>query len=87
MPELFRLDSWVVRTAYADAARWQSEAAPDVRLNVNLPPRELENADVVERFTSLLDNSRLDATRVNIEITETGYIAEPEGAIDVLPTN
>src|SRR5688572_24719092 len=38
-PDLFRLDSWTVQRAVADAARWQKGAAPDVRLHINLSPR------------------------------------------------
>jgi len=79
-PELFVLDSMVVRTAYADAARW-----PDyVHLYVNLSPREFQEGNVVERLTSLVQSCGVSTRRVNLEITETSYIDEPEQTMDVL---
>lgn len=71
--ELFMLDNILVRKAYTDAARWQS-FAPDIRLNVNLSPRELQEGDVVERLTALVTSCGIDARKVNIEITETAHI-------------
>src|SRR5215470_9327363 len=44
-PELFRLDSFVMRAACRDAARWTN-----VRLNVNLSPREFQEGDLLARL-------------------------------------
>jgi len=71
--ELFMLDHILVRKAYTDAARWQS-FAPEVRLNVNLSPRELQEGHVVDRLTELLSSCGIDTHNVNIEITETAHI-------------
>jgi EAL domain-containing protein (putative c-di-GMP-specific phosphodiesterase class I) len=78
-PDLFRLDSWVVRNAYRDAAQWDR-----VRLNVNLSPREFQEGDVLGRLTSLLTTTRIDAQRINLEITETSYIDSPEETMHIL---
>ena len=77
-PELFALDSMLVRQAYTDAAGW------DVRLNVNLSPREFEEGNVLVRLTSLLTSCGIDRRKVNLEITETSYIQRPEETVDVL---
>lgn len=71
-PELFVLDSMLVRRAYAEAARWP------VRLNVNLSPREFQEGNVIERLTSLVTACGMDSRKVNLEITETSFIDEPE---------
>jgi len=79
-PELFALDSLLVKRAYTDAAQW-----PDgVRLNVNLSPREFEEGNVIERLTSLITACGTDVRRVNLEITETSYIEHPDETMDVL---
>ena len=78
-PELFALDSWVVRHAYRDAAQW-----PDIRLNVNLSPREFQEGAVLDRLSSLLTSSRIDPHRINLEITETSYIDSPEETMHIL---
>ncbi|HEV7766734.1 MAG TPA: EAL domain-containing protein [Thermoanaerobaculia bacterium] len=85
--ELFELDHILVRKAYADAARWQA-FAPDVRVNVNLSPREFQDGRVLERLTSLVDAYGIDTTRVNLEITETAQIpAATEPVLRALKEN
>ena len=82
-PELFMLDHILVRKAYTDAAQWQS-FAPDVLLNVNLSPRELQEGNVLERLTSLVSSCGIDTHKVNIEITETAHIEDIDATKDVL---
>lgn len=77
LPDLFRLDSWLVKTAYADAETWQRDGAPDVRLNVNLSPREFEEGNLAERLTGI-------APKLSLEITETRTITLPEETRDTL---
>src|SRR4051812_46298898 len=77
LPDLFRLDSWLVRTSYADAEAWQRDGASDVRLNVNLSPRELEEGNLAERLTGI-------APKLSLEITETRRITLPEETRDTL---
>lgn len=79
-PELFRLDHILIRKAYTDAAHWP----PDIRLNVNLSPREFQEGNVLDRLHSLLESCGADPHRVNVEITETSYIEEPEETMEVL---
>lgn len=82
-PELFVLDHILVRKAYTDAAQWQW-FAPDVLLNVNLSPRELQEGNVLERLTALVSSCGIDTRRVNIEITETAHIKDLDATKDVL---
>ena len=65
---MFRLDSWMMQQACRDAAAWR-----DVRLNVNLSPREFEEGSIVARLKKLGD-----ITKLNLEIIESSYIRKPE---------
>jgi EAL domain-containing protein (putative c-di-GMP-specific phosphodiesterase class I) len=78
-PELFQLDSMLVKRAYTEAAHWHG-----VRLNVNLSPREFQEGNVLHRLTELMTSCGIDTKRVNLEITETSYIEQPEETMDVL---
>lgn len=82
-PELFTLDHLLVKQAYADAAQWH-RTNPDVRLNVNLSPRELQEGNVLERLDGIVASSGVDLHKVNLEITETSYIENPEQTMKVL---
>lgn len=82
-PELFELDSMTVRQAFTDAAKWMKKHG-DVRLHLNLSPREFEEKDIVSRLKGLVADCRVDIESVNLEITETSYIKEPEETMKVL---
>lgn len=83
-PELFSLDSWALRTAYSDAARWQSNVAPGVRINVNLSPREFQERNVHSRLRNLVAGCGIDTHKINLEITEISQIEKPEETAEVL---
>lgn len=77
-PEIFRLDSWLVQRAVADARGWQA-ANPEVRIHVNLSAREFQEGDLAPRLRKLAGNCA-----VNVEITETSYIEKPEETVPLL---
>ena len=81
--ELFTLDNFLVKKAYTEAAGWQN-AYPDVRLNVNLSPREFQEGNVIDRVSSLVTSCGVDTSKVNLEITETSYIQRPKETMKVL---
>jgi EAL domain-containing protein (putative c-di-GMP-specific phosphodiesterase class I) len=81
-PDLFLFDSVTMRMALADAAAWQKRF--DVRVNVNLSPREFQEGDPIERVTNLISKSGIDTRLINLEITETSYIKRPKETMHVL---
>lgn len=82
-PELFDLNSLTVRQAFTDAARWMKRR-PEVRLNVNLSPREFQEKDIVSRLEGLVSSCMVEMKSVNLEITETSYIKQPKETMKVL---
>lgn len=83
--ELFTLDHLLVKQAWMDAALWQ-RSHPEVRLNVNLSPREFQEGNVLPRLEGLVSSCGIDRHKVNLEITETSYIEKPEETMHVLQT-
>jgi EAL domain-containing protein (putative c-di-GMP-specific phosphodiesterase class I) len=83
-PDLFRLDSWTMHQAYSDAATWQGGAGAEVRLNVNLSPREFQEGHVLQRLHKLVGGCGNDVRKINIEITEVSYIEHPKQTTHVL---
>jgi EAL domain-containing protein (putative c-di-GMP-specific phosphodiesterase class I) len=79
-PDLFRLDSWMMKQAHEDAAHWQQNGGKGVRLHVNLSPREFQEGNVLRRLTKLVTGFQL----VNLEITETAYIQRPKQTRHIL---
>ena len=82
--DLFALDSIMVQKAYRDAAHWHATGATDVRLNINLSPREFQEGNVVPRLTKLISGCGIDPRRLGVEITETSYIEHPDQTMEIL---
>ena len=76
-PDLFRLDSWTMKRALRDAATWQHKGIRDVRINVNLSAREFQEGDVSKRLKKLVTGYGAATDQINVEITETSYIDQP----------
>lgn len=77
------LTRWVLRSALADMAGWQS-MGHDIGVSINVSPRNLLDAHLTEDLAQLYEEYRIDPTRVTLEITESGVVADPEQAAIIL---
>jgi EAL domain-containing protein (putative c-di-GMP-specific phosphodiesterase class I) len=82
--ELIDLDEILVDQAFAAAAKWQASGARDVRLNVNLSPREFQHHDIVKRIGRAIEVSGADPHRLTLEITEASHIQHLDDVVGVL---
>jgi EAL domain-containing protein (putative c-di-GMP-specific phosphodiesterase class I) len=75
------IGEWVLTEACATVARWNRERPADqhLSLSVNLSPRQLAEATLVEKIAQLLVTERIDPKelRLSFELTET-FIAVNE---------
>ncbi len=77
---IVELGEWVLTTACAEAARW-----PDhVRLAVNVSPVQLKCQTLALKIAGALAASGLQASRLEIEITEAVLIRDDEAALAIL---
>jgi EAL domain-containing protein (putative c-di-GMP-specific phosphodiesterase class I) len=74
------LGEWVLREACLQAAKWRRMGARPMRMSVNLSALQLQRANVVERFEAILHETGVDPTTVELEVTETALIRQPETA-------
>ena len=74
------IGEWVLRTACAEAKRW-----PDtVRVAVNVSAEQLTDASFVSSVISALSHSGLSPQRLELEVTESVFMREGTGAVQVL---
>ena len=67
-----KIGTFVLRTAVKDAATW-----PDsVRIAVNLSPIQFNNPNIVETISAVLNEHKLRAGRLELEITESVFLAD-----------
>ncbi|MCA0316483.1 MAG: EAL domain-containing protein [Proteobacteria bacterium] len=74
------LGEWALRTACEEAVRWPRP----YKIAVNLSPVQISHGDFIAILTSALERSGLDATRLELEITESTIIADKERALHML---
>lgn len=74
------IGEWVLRTACMEAMNW-----PDhVRVAVNVSAEQLGNPSFVTSVMSALAHSGLPASRLELEVTESVFMREGTGAIQIL---
>ncbi len=73
------IGDWVLRTACATAASW----AQPFKVAVNVAPMQL-NHDLPKRVAEVLRETGLAPERLEIELTETGIIADRQHALQVM---
>ncbi|WP_417459912.1 EAL domain-containing protein [Kordiimonas sp.] len=67
------IGEWIFREACREAASWNKP----LRIAVNLSPLQFVDDNLPEKIAAMLDNCGLDATRLELEITE-GVLIEDE---------
>ena len=80
------LGRWVLAQACRDFAAWTQtrSIADDVTLAVNLSPRQLQRADIVDAAAAALAETGIDPTRLCLEVTEGAVVANAARAGSVL---
>jgi diguanylate cyclase (GGDEF)-like protein len=74
------LGEWVLRNACAEAMTWPAH----VKVAVNLSPVQFKSRNLVQAVLTALAYSRLPATRLELEITESVLLGETEANLAVL---
>lgn len=64
------INYWVLRTAIEAAASWQDGPWPKARVAVNISSQQFLSGDFVHRVAQLLEQHRLPAACLEIELTE-----------------
>ncbi len=62
---------WILRTACARARAWADSGLPPLRLAVNLSPRQFKGDDLAQRLGRVLDETGLDPSCLELELTES----------------
>jgi diguanylate cyclase (GGDEF)-like protein len=78
------LGAWVLRTACTQAQRWRRLGFGDLRVAVNVSVRQLQQPDFPEQVRRTLLETGLPGRLLDVEITETHAMQNPEAVTAVL---
>jgi diguanylate cyclase (GGDEF)-like protein len=74
------IGEWVLRNACAEAAKWPK----DIRVAINLSPVQFKMRNVCQAVVSALAHSGLEATRLELEITESVLLLDNKNTLETL---
>jgi diguanylate cyclase (GGDEF)-like protein/PAS domain S-box-containing protein len=78
------LGDWVLHTACRQMREWRDRGLDIPHVSVNLSARQFQHAEIVERVRSVLHETGLEASALDLEITETTAMQNAETTVEVL---
>jgi diguanylate cyclase (GGDEF)-like protein len=78
------IGAWVVREACRQARAWQVAGLPPLRVAVNLSASQFRQNDIVETIRDALDQAGLQGHFLEVELTESAVMNDPEESIAIL---
>jgi len=81
---IIALGEWVMRTACAQSKAWQDAGLTPLRLSVNFSARQFQQATFMADVANILKETNLDPRWLELELTESSIMKDPEAAIEKL---
>ncbi len=78
------LGEWVFRTACQQIKLWDLEGYSDFSISINVSPRQFVSRKLLPSMKTALMESGIDASRIDLEITETVAMRNLEQSIEIL---
>lgn len=78
------LGEWVLRTACAQMKAWHRDGFSTLRVAVNLSARQFRQQDVVAMVSGVLEETGLDPSGLELELTESLLVQNVEAGIQTL---
>jgi diguanylate cyclase (GGDEF)-like protein/PAS domain S-box-containing protein len=79
--QIIAVGEWVLRTACNQIKKWHALGYNDLRIAVNISAVQLMDNKFVERVETVLKETNLDPRYLELEITESSVMKNPEDAV------
>jgi diguanylate cyclase (GGDEF)-like protein len=73
---ILSIGKWVLQQACLQNKQWQEAGLPPIRVAVNLSPKQFRQSDLIQMIQSVLTETGLDPTYLELEITESVAIQD-----------
>jgi len=78
------IGNWVLETVFAQQASWIAKNLDVVPIAINLSAVQFNSSDIIQRLSDGLKAHALEAQHVELELTESAVMRDPEGATSIL---
>ncbi len=79
--QILAIGEWVLRTATAQAKAWQDQGLPPIIVAINLSAVQFRQPDLPDLVGTILHDTGLAPEWLELELTESVAMHDPEGAI------
>jgi len=80
---IHELGNWVLEETCRQSRAWQQQGLAPIRIAVNISAKQLQEIDLVERIASLTRKYEISPADLEVELTESVIMANPEEISDV----
>ena len=81
---ILNISESVMRSACVQTRKWQLQGLRGLRIAVNVSARQFQQKDFIDRVIQILGDSRLEPSSLELELTETSIMENPESATQLL---
>jgi diguanylate cyclase (GGDEF)-like protein/PAS domain S-box-containing protein len=81
---IMQLGEWVLRESCTQNVKWQNEGISDMRVAVNISGYQLQHSRLLDGIKQVLDETGMSPNQLELEITESVIMQNPEFAVSVL---
>lgn len=78
------LGEWILRAACEQMTRWRDGGFAALPVSVNLSPRQFHERNLLENVAAIVRETKVDATCLELELTESSLIENHESAVETL---
>jgi diguanylate cyclase (GGDEF)-like protein/PAS domain S-box-containing protein len=78
------IGQWVFETACAQSRRWRESGHANLRMAVNLSPRQFRQSDLVANVSRALERTGVAAEALELEVTESVAMDNPARSAEIL---
>jgi diguanylate cyclase (GGDEF)-like protein len=78
------IGEWVVKEACRQARAWVDAGLAPMRVSVNLSPSQFRGSGLIHSIRRALDDAGLDPQYLEVELTESAVMSDPEESIAIL---
>jgi diguanylate cyclase (GGDEF)-like protein len=78
------IGNWVLDRVCRQIRTWQAAGLPSVQIAVNISAHQFRQPDLVDRVVDVLATHRIEPALVELELTESAVMRNPEVAINTL---
>lgn len=81
---IISLGEWVLKTACTQAKLWQEKGLQPIPVSINLSSKQFQQKNLISTISSILEDTGLSSEYLQIEVTESMAMENPEYTLKVL---